>query len=150
MASIPLIFRPAARDEYQSIVDQWARSFEPQSGGRDPLVRVSMSPDLRVSPRVWYRGHRMAVRELLEQHGATVATHATEPDGCLAWACWSAPRTLHYVFTIRDARRRGIAQALLQSLGFERSPRTTHHTSAGARLVEKAWPIPWKATAAGI
>lgn len=131
-----IVVRPATEAELTLVRDSWARSFLPRppkhgEDGGDPFVQVTRGGGL--SPRAWFTAHRALAEAYLSTSTVLIAAHAARPDTALGWICFDGS-TLHYVFTLQIARRKGIAARLLDEVaaGF----RCTHTTRDGKALLD--------------
>lgn len=122
-----IIVRPATDAELTLVRDSWARSFagKPRRDDADPFINAGR---WGIAPGVWFAAHRSAIEKLLETADVLVAAHEAHADVALGWMCFDGA-TLHYLFTLKDARKKGVASRLLQAA--PASFRASHMTADG-------------------
>ena len=118
-----LVIRPMVDDDKPFIFSSWLRSF-----------RSSRMADFAGAK--YFDGHHRLIAKLLERAETRVAAWREDPNVVAGWACLELARgVLHYVLTVRDFGRRGIARALLADL-----PADTVFSHEPRNL--KAYPVP--------
>lgn len=104
------IVRPMVAGDRNYILNSWMKNAAVTPRGRD-------------AGRVFFDEHRLRVIDALARQSMRVACVADEHDAILGWACVDttlpAP-VVHYVYVRSEARRNGIARALLSDV--ERAP----------------------------
>lgn len=136
-----LIFRDATPEETKEIARQWASSFEPPwPKNRDQSGITVGSPFRSLHPGLWRRAHRDLVESLLIQSSVEVLVLEDMPTEPLGWVVYdavpssSAP-TLHYVYVLDKARRRGLGRTLVARAREHGCSAHSHLTAGGAGLL---------------
>lgn len=100
----PLFFvRGGTSSDHQFVLASWVESDRHSPAARDVID-------------VHRQEHRALAERLVFSHSLTVAHAPGDPDAILGWALTGDSGEVYYVYVKRDARRLGIARALLGDL----------------------------------
>lgn len=123
-ASSPIVvLRAMTADDKPFIFSSWLRSF-----------RTSRWADFAGAS--YWDGHHRLVARLLERAEVRVAGWREDPAVVVGWACLEPEAgVLHYVLTLREYQRQGVARALLAGL-----PENTVYSHEVRNL--RALPVP--------
>ena len=99
------MIRPATGDDLNVIADTWLKSFR-YSDFAGPVRNTE-----------YFAGHQLVIERLLTQNGARVMCDDKDETVVLAWLCFSAPDTMHYVYVKQSCRNLGMASELMKDAG---------------------------------
>ena len=128
---------PAEADEIPFIVDAWARSFRdsPWAGC--------------ISNEHYQEAQRATINDLLARGArATVAVPTEGPRRVCGFVAFEAPDIIHYVYTKRWARKRGLANSMI-SFAAPNGGRFSFRTPSSEFLLRRGFkwnPIPARVT----
>lgn len=118
-----ITFWRATKDDIAYIDSSWAGSFASNSDAGKAL-----------GFDVCVKKHAPIRRALLGKFGAWCAKRST---GIILGWCVGSDDTLHYIYTVRNFRRAGIAAQLLRHSGLLTVPYYSHHTRDMRHLCKK-------------
>lgn len=142
-----LAIRNPTVSEVGRIVSKWEKIIEPPRAERDPVTGpMHRAPHYghQIAPYVWRLGADALIERLMSGSKVLVATLTSVPDEMVGWVVYQEVEDavrIHMVYVLGDARRKGIARALLEEAVTGRPWMVTYSTRSGRALLESTFRI---------
>ena len=146
--SLPIVIRYATADDVPFMVSAWVRTYTDSDAAKhlmnDSVLRRYqriLDPKRPQAPP-YYALQTALVNNLLATSVSVVAAFEEDINLLMGFACGDpALAVLHYVAVKPAYKRNGVASALVEALGFDKSKDAyyTHITEKGNKAVAKNW-----------